>query len=51
VLARRLHDPLTLSVRADAEKALGQTDAAAKDRALATKGWRGDKAAFELAAI
>ena len=51
VLARRLHDPLTLSVRADAEKALGLSDAAARDRALATKGWRGDKAAFELAAI
>ncbi|GAA0315749.1 hypothetical protein GCM10009087_27790 [Sphingomonas oligophenolica] len=51
VLARRLHDPLTLSVRADAEKALGQTDGATRDRALATEGWRGDKAAFELAAI
>ncbi|MEO9133073.1 MAG: hypothetical protein ABI240_17945 [Sphingomonas sp.] len=51
VLARRLNDPVTQSVRADAESALGMTEAAAKDRALVAHGWRGDKAALELAAI
>ncbi|MEO7688080.1 MAG: hypothetical protein ABIS51_02255 [Sphingomonas sp.] len=51
VLARRLNDPVTQSVRADAETALGMAEAAAKDRALVARGWRGDKAALELAAI
>jgi tetratricopeptide (TPR) repeat protein len=44
VLARRPNDPVTLSLRADAEVALGQSAAAAKDRALAKKGWHGDEA-------
>jgi hypothetical protein len=44
VLARRPADPVTLSVRADAEEKLGMTDAAARDRAAAHKGWRGDTA-------
>ena len=44
VLARRLNDPLTLSVQAEAKAALGLSEAAAKDRALAERGWRGDKA-------
>ncbi|MDB5707689.1 MAG: hypothetical protein JWN66_4805 [Sphingomonas bacterium] len=44
VLARRPNDPVTLSLRADAEAALGQTEAAAKDRALAERDWHGDKA-------
>lgn len=51
VLARRLNDPVTQSVRADAETALGMAEAAAKDRALVARGWRGDKAALELVAI
>jgi len=51
VLARRLNDPVTQSLRADAETALGRAEAAAKDRALAARGWRGDKAALALAAI
>ncbi|MEO8373894.1 MAG: hypothetical protein ABI471_01625 [Sphingomonas bacterium] len=51
VLARRLNDPVTQSVRADAETALGMAEAAAKDRALVARGWRGDKASLELAAI
>ena len=51
VLAHRLHDPLTLSVRADAEMALGRAEAAAEDRALVAKGWHGDKAALALVAI
>ena len=50
-LAQRPLDPVTLSVRADVLTALGQTDAAAKDRALAAKGWRGDNAAFSAALI
>lgn len=44
VLSRRPNDPVTLSLRADAEAALGQADAAARDRALAEKAWHGDKA-------
>ncbi|MFA6115320.1 MAG: hypothetical protein WC729_15075 [Sphingomonas sp.] len=44
VLARRPNDPVTLSLRADAEIALGLTEAAAKDRALAKRGWHGDEA-------
>ena len=51
VLAHRLHDPLTLSVRADAEVALGQTEAAAQDRALVAKRWHGDKASLALPMI
>jgi hypothetical protein len=51
VLARRLNDPVTQSLRADAETALGMADAAAKDRALAAHGWRGDNAVLALAAI
>lgn len=50
-LARRPLDPVTLSVRADALAALGQSDAAAKDRAAALAGWRGDKSAFSAALI
>lgn len=45
-LAERPRDPVTLAVRADILAALGQPDAAAKDRAVAVKTWRGDKAAF-----
>ena len=48
-LARRPLDPVTLSVRADALTALGQSDAAAKDRAAAVARWRGDKSAFSAA--
>jgi hypothetical protein len=44
VLARRPIDPVTLSLRAEAETALGLTDAAAKDRALVKRGWHGDEA-------
>lgn len=51
VLARRPNDPVTQSVRADAEAALGMAEAAAKDRALVARGWRGDKAALELKEI
>jgi len=51
VLARRPNDPVTQSVRADAEAALGMSEAAVKDRALVARGWRGDKAALELGAI
>jgi hypothetical protein len=43
-LARRPNDPVTLSLRADAETALGQTEAAAKSMALSERGWHGDKA-------
>ena len=45
-LAQRPLDPVTLSVRADILTALGRSDAAGKDRAVAVKIWRGDKAAF-----
>jgi predicted Zn-dependent protease len=44
VLARRSNDPVALSIRADAEEALGMKDAAAADRAAALREWRGDKA-------
>jgi predicted Zn-dependent protease len=44
VLARRSNDPVALSIRADAEEALGMKDAAAADRAAALRDWRGDKA-------
>ena len=50
-LARRPLDPVTLWVRADALAALGQSDAAAKDRAAAVKTWRGDKALLAPAFI
>ncbi len=43
VLARRPADPVTLSIRADAEEALGLKAEAARDRAAALRGWRGDK--------
>ena len=42
VLARRTADPVTLSLRADAEAALGMTAETARDRAAAGKNWRGD---------
>jgi hypothetical protein len=51
VLARRLNDPVTQSVRADAEAALGMAEAASTDRALVARGWRGDKAALGLKEI
>jgi hypothetical protein len=51
VLARRLNDPLAQSVRADAETALGMTEAAAKDRALVARGWHGGKDALGLTEI
>jgi hypothetical protein len=44
ILARRPNDPVTLSLRARAEAALGQTATAEKDRVQAERGWRGDKA-------
>jgi hypothetical protein len=44
VLARRPADPVTLSIRADAEEALGLKADAARDRAAALRGWRGNKA-------
>ena len=50
-LARRPLDPLTLAVRADALAALGRADDAAKDRAVAAKGWHGDKALLAPALI
>ena len=43
VLARRPSDPVTLSVRAEAEAKLGRKGAAARDRASVKRGWRGDK--------
>ena len=43
VLDRRSNDPVALSIRADAEEALGMKDAAAADRAAALRDWRGDK--------
>lgn len=48
-LAERPRDPVTLAVRGDILAALGQADAAAKDRAVAAKTWRGDKASFSPA--
>ncbi|MGN6820668.1 MAG: hypothetical protein ACTHJR_18585 [Sphingomonas sp.] len=48
VLARRDADPVALTIRADAEEALGQKDAAARDRTAAARGWRGDKAELTL---
>ena len=48
-LLQRPLDPVTLSVRADILAALGQTDAAAKDRAVAAARWRGDKTLFSRA--
>jgi len=41
VLTHRLNDPVALAIRADAEEALGQQNAAARDRAAALRGWRG----------
>lgn len=41
-LKRRPHDAVALATRAKAEEALGQTRAAAVDRADARRGWRGD---------
>ena len=43
-LVRRPNDPVTLSLRAEAQTALGQMEAAARSRALAKQGWHGDKA-------
>ncbi|MEG3151669.1 hypothetical protein U1769_17385 [Sphingomonas sp. ZT3P38] len=43
-LVRRPNDPVTLSLRAEAQTALGQVEAAAGSRALAEQGWHGDKA-------
>ena len=50
-LTRRPRDPVSLSVRADALTALGQTAAAEKDRAAAVARWHGDKSAFSAALI
>ena len=50
-LTRRPRDPVSLSVRADALTALGQTAAAEKDRAAAVARWHGDKSAFTAALI
>ena len=50
-LTRRPFDPVSLSVRADALTALGQTAAAEKDRAAAVVRWHGDKSAFSAALI
>ena len=50
-LAQRPLDPVTLSVRADILTALGQRDAAAKDRAAAVARWHGSKGAFLPAMI
>jgi len=41
-LKRRPHDAVALATRAKAEEALGQTRAAAADRADARRSWRGD---------
>jgi tetratricopeptide (TPR) repeat protein len=40
-------DPLSLAVRAQAERALGQPDAAAKDQDAARGGWRGPSSALK----
>ncbi len=47
ILARRPADPVTLAIRADAEDRLGMKEEAARDRASALRGWRGDKAELD----
>ena len=47
VLARRPSDPVTLSLQAAAQAKLGRKGAAARDRELAKRGWRGDKAGVD----
>jgi tetratricopeptide (TPR) repeat protein len=43
-------DPLSLAVRAQAERSLGQTGLAAKDEAAARQGWRGPPSALRAEA-
>jgi tetratricopeptide (TPR) repeat protein len=50
-LKLRPQDPMTLAVRARAQAALGNAAAAAKDRAVALRTWRGDRRAFAAAEI
>lgn len=50
-LARRPLDPVTTGLRGNILAALGQTDAAARDRDMVTKNWRGDAAALSAPLI
>ncbi|WP_242186532.1 hypothetical protein [Sphingomonas sp. CARO-RG-8B-R24-01] len=45
-LRQRPRDPVTLSIRADVLRALGQTAASERDRAAADATWHGDRSAF-----